>query len=88
MVSKIIISLLVGFSFISSAYAAPEALVLKEKNSVLVCQIFKEDGYFCEEVKDPNEVRATNTLILDYQTLVSLGAKPLVPVVQYAVAKK
>ena len=57
-----------------SAFSYPEKLIIDNQ---LLCTVFDSNGrYYCDELK-PVQGQASNTLILDFDDMVKLNAKPV-----------
>lgn len=71
----------------TTAMANPDIMKIGEGKNHLICQIFTEGKYFCED-QAPAQGAASNTLILTYEEIKSMGGKSFAPVTEYKVASK
>lgn len=71
----------------TAAMAQPDTMKIGEGKNHLICQIFTEGKYFCED-QAPAQGAASNTLILTYEEIKSMGGKSFAPVTEYKVASK
>lgn len=71
----------------TTVMAQPETMRIGEGKSHLLCQVFTEGKYFCED-QAPAQGAASNTLILTYEEIKNMGGKSFAPVTEYKVASK